>query len=73
MPEITYFLVFKKRNGLFDSVQEFTFLLDAWETLRKFTEIDSCEVYTDIILEEIDWTTNGERILAAIHFEPRWV
>lgn len=73
MPEITYFLVFKKRNGLFDGVQEFTFLLDAWETLRKFTEIDSCEVYTDIILKEIDWTTNDERTLAAIHFEPRWV
>lgn len=71
MPGITYYVRFVHREAHTSTPyeeQEYTSLMDAWESFRLFAEPDSAEMYTQIELAAHNWETGEEAQVASMEF-----
>ena len=68
LPGTTFFLSFYDREGMKESVQEYTDEATAQEALELFNEPDSRELYSRITLKAFNWNTGSESTLRTLYF-----
>lgn len=68
LPEKTYELIFCRQDGGESEHYIYPLKRPAMEHFRLFFSQDSEEMYTDIALYEIDWTTAEESVIARLAF-----
>ena len=68
LPSTTYELTFFDREGVEESIQQYTNEDDARAILDLFNEPDSAELYSHITLTAYSWDTGTERILKSLTF-----
>ena len=72
LPDLTFIIRFTHSEqgvSVPGSEEEFTGLPEAWEAFRLFAEPDSAELYSEIELIELNWTTHTERRIEGMTFD----
>ena len=72
MPGTTYIIRFTHRtpgSGIPYEEQEHIGLTEVWEAFRLFAEPGSADLYSEIELVELNWTTHTDRRIAGMTFD----